>query len=138
MSFQSLTNLCLIILLLTFLTGCGPRSEEDFREEGEGVTRSLIKELQGIRTREQLNGSLGKIQRHFENLVSIMISAQEYLAAHPEQEKEEPCRPGNDLSDQLRIELNRIYRIDGGRQLIEKSQENALHRLDAFEKRRAK
>jgi hypothetical protein len=39
------------------------------------------------------------------------------------------------LSEHLRRELNRIYGIEGGREIIEKCQEEALFRLDGFEKR---
>jgi len=38
----------------------------------------------------------------------------------------------------LHAELRRIYHIEGARSLVEKAQEDALNRLDAFEKRRAK
>jgi hypothetical protein len=36
----------------------------------------------------------------------------------------------HELSDMLRIELERIYRIEGGRQIIEKCQENARTLLE--------
>ncbi len=66
-----------------------------------------------------------------------MIAAEEWAISHPEREKGPLRWQNHDLSDQLRVKLNRIYRLEGGRK-IEKSQENALQRLDAFEKRLAK
>lgn len=125
-------------LVTLLLTGCGPRSQEDFREEGEGLTRSLIQELQAIHTREQLLMASSRLQRLFDQLVNSMIAAEEFHALHPEQDKGELTQRNHDLSDQLRLELNRLYRLEGGRQMIEKCQENALHRLDACEKRRIK
>jgi hypothetical protein len=78
------------------------------------------------------------LQRLFDRLVDVMIAAEEFALAHPGQEKGELTQRNHELSDQLRVELNRLYRVEGGRQTIEKCQEKALHRLDAFEKRVAK
>jgi hypothetical protein len=124
--------------MLVMATSCGPHSLEEFEEEGEGVMRSLIQELRVIHTREQLLAAYGRLQRQFDRLVIIMIAAEEFKHSHAEWEKEEFVRQNHDLSDQLRIELNRLYRLEGGRQIIEKCQEKALHRLDAFEKKLAK
>lgn len=127
-----------IIVMLIMATSCGPRSLEEFEEEGEGVIRSLIQELQAIHTREQLLAASANLQRQFDRLVNIMIAAQEYGYAHPELDRGEFIRHNHELSDHLRIELNRLYRLEGGRQIIEKCEEKALHRLDAFEKKHAK
>lgn len=130
-------SLSLFVVML-ILTGCSPRSQEDFREEGEGLTRSLIQELQAIHTREQLLAASNRLQRLFDQLVNVMIAAEEFHALHGEQDKGELTQRNHDLSDQLRVELNRLYCLEGGRQMIEKCQENALHRLDACEKKRVK
>ena len=50
---NSLKRLLGIMFFLILVTSCGPRSLEDFKEEGEGVVRSLIQELQAIHYREQ-------------------------------------------------------------------------------------
>ncbi len=133
-----LKRILLLIVLLLIAISCGPRSLEDFQEEGEGVIRSLIQELKGIHTREQLLAASGKLQRQFDRLITLIIAAEEFSFSHPEVEKGEEIRHNHELSDQLRVELNRLYRLEGGRQIIEKCQEKALHRLDAFEKQHAK
>lgn len=132
---QLLKNFLLLILLLLLAVSCGLRSFEDFEEEGEGVIRSLIQDLKSIRTREQLLAASSKLQRQFDRLVSIMIAAEEFGLSHPELAKEEVAWLNHDLSDQLRVEINRLYRLEGGRQIIEKCQEKALYQLDAFKKR---
>lgn len=121
--------------LLLALSSCGSLSLDDFEEEGEGVMRSLIQELRTIRTRDQLLASTHRLKPIFERMVSIMIAAEEHRYAHPEGEF---SGPNHELSDQLRIELNRLYCMEGGRQIIEKCQEKALLRLDAFEKQHKK
>ena len=130
-----------IVILFTVLilaAGCGPRSLEDFKEEGEGVIRSLIQELKGIRTREQLLAYSGRLQKEFDRLVTIMIAAEEFNATRIGINHGECTDQNHELSDLLRIELNRLYRLEGGRQIIEKCQEKSLHRLDAFEKKFAR
>lgn len=131
-------NLLVRLCLLLMTTGCGSSSLEDFEEEGEGVIRSLIQDLKVIYTREQLLAASGGLQRHFERLVTIMIAAEEFNLSHLKLDKGKNVQLNHDLSDQLRVELNRLYRLEGGQQIIERCQEKALHRLDAFEKKRAK
>ena len=122
----------LMLLVILLLTGCGARSLDDFEEEGEGVVRSLVQELQEIHTREQLLAATGTIRRHFDRLVDIMIAAQEYRKSNPEIDRNELLRANHELSDQLSIELNRLYKLDGGIQIIEKCQEKGLHKLDIY------
>ena len=125
----------LMLLVILLLTGCGARSLDDFEEEGEGVIRSLVQELQAIHTREQLLAATGIIRRHFDRLVDIMIAAQEYRKSHPEIDKNELLGANHELSDQLRIELNRLYKLEGGIQIIEKCQEKGLHKLDSYKRK---
>lgn len=125
-----------ILFLFCIVTSCGPRSLDDFEEEGEGIVRSLIQELEMIQSREQLLVNSTLLQRHFDRLVNTMIAAEEWISSHPEQCKMRGIPPNHELSDLLRIELNRLYCLEGGRQIIEKCQEKALHRLDAFEQKR--
>jgi len=130
--------LAILFFMLLIATSCGLRSLDDFEEEGEGVMRSLLQELRAIHSREQLLAASKRLERQFERLVTLMIAAQEFALAHPAIEPGEFLQFNHDLNDQLRVELNRLYRLEGGRALIEKCQEKALHRLDAFEKRPSK
>lgn len=127
-------KLILSFILILAFTGCARRSLDDFKDEGESVTRSLIQELSKIRNRRQLLTASPKLQRLFNQLTDVMIAAQEFRQKFPDANKD-IIFSNNELSDQLRLELNRIYKIEGGRQIIEKCQEQSLYRLDAYEKR---
>lgn len=127
-----------LLCLSLALSGCGPRSLEDFREEGEKSTRTLIKELQVIQTREELLQKTAILQRLFDALVTDMIAARDFKEKQGEMEPLELTSKNHELSDQLRQELNRIYRLEGGQAVIEKCQEQALYRLDEFEKKSKK
>lgn len=129
----NLLNFVKIFFLALLLIACEPRSLDEFNEEGHGIIQSLIVELQGIQTRDDLLQREPRLKGLFEELAEVMMNARLF------QEKSHldprPLSPeDHELSDQLRIELNRVYRLEGASELVEKCQETALHRLDAFEK----
>jgi hypothetical protein len=134
-SFQFIIIFTLISLIAN---GCHSRSLKDFRQESEEITHSLIDQLHQIQNRDQLLASRVRLKRLFNELVNVMIASEEYRQT--QFSKDIPPLSDNNhlLSDQLYQELNRIYAIDGCRQIIEKCQEEALNRLDAYEKKRAK
>lgn len=123
-------KVAIFFFFLLILTSCSQRSLEDYQEEGEGVIHSLIQEMSSIHTRNELMLKLPQLQMKFNRLVDIMIKASQFREKHPSLEVPEPK---HDLSDRLRIEMNRLCNIPGGSELLQKSQELALHRLDAFE-----
>ena len=76
-----------------------------------------------------------QLKEHFESLINLMIQAREFEQKHLEAEnglEEEGS------SARLEEELRRVYGIEGGREIIEKSQHEALFRLDAYERALAK
>lgn len=116
-------------MALFLLSACGSRSYEDFREEGESITRSLIKELREIRTREDLLSTAPKLEKLFLKLAEVMIQARHFQQMNPHQSTPALSAKDHALSDQLRTELNRVYRMEGGREVIEKCQEKALKKM---------
>jgi hypothetical protein len=118
------------VLVLIFLCGCSPSSVEDFRKEGEALSRQLMENLQNIRTREEVVKAVPRLKHDFEKLVDLMIEARRFQ----EEEPFEPDTSNTEVSELLREELKRVYKIEGGREMIEKAQKEALIRLDAFER----
>lgn len=119
--------------IFVLLTSChSSLTLEDYTEESQGIIKSLIKELQNIHNRDQLNLKKKQLQILFEQLVDVMIAIEIFLNSQPEKEKNYQFFTNHELSDQLRYELNRVLSIDGARQIIEKTQENAIHRLEKF------
>lgn len=127
----------IFIFLFLFTTGC-TKSLEDFKEEGQGVTRSLVQELQLVRTKDDLQNASPRIKKVFDKMVDVMISAQQYHQTHPNLESIEFHKDDLELSDRLRMELNRLYLLENGKEIIEKCQENALQRLEISKKRSLK
>jgi len=119
---------------MIFLTGCSQSSLDDYREEGVVITYSLIKELHKIKNRQQLLESSAKLEGLFNELVDVMIAAQEFKQKNMTGE-ESHHKVHLEISDGLRIELTRLYQIEGSRQIIEKYEEHAMQRLDLYEKK---
>ncbi len=124
-------RLCAILLLI--LAGCSPNSLDDYHREGEAVCRLLVKDLRKVQSREDLAGVLPSLQKHIEHLVDIMIQARQLEQAHPEKSISFET-PYNAFNEDLLLEMQRVYAIEGAKELIEKVQREPLLRLDAFEK----
>jgi 3-phosphoglycerate kinase len=99
---------------------------EDYREEGEGITNSLIKELKKVKNRDELLIGTPRLKKLFKQLADLIVAAHQYREKHPTLEIPELSTTAHTLNEQLRSELNRIYLIEGGREVIEKCQEEAL------------
>lgn len=131
---QSITFSLVITLLLS---ACSSHSLDDFREEGEGIVHAITAELKQIRSRDDLPLHAHQLQLLFDSFVAVIIEMEEYKNTHPQAVASLHNKKEQIASDQLRIELNRILQMEGGREVIEKVQENALNRLDAYEQVRA-
>lgn len=118
-----------IFLLVVSLTvfSCSSPSPDDYREEGQGIVRSLVHDLQKVRTRQDLIAAVPKLQMQFERLVDVIIAAEQHCDS-----KGAASEAFGDhlLSDELRTELLRVYQLPEGCELIEKCQEGAFTRLE--------
>jgi hypothetical protein len=124
-------------MALFLLCGCSPNSLEEFHREGEASCRLLITDLQKIENREQLLLAAPLLKKRFEGLIDLMIEAREFQEKKEAESSEEMfSETSTDLV--LENELRRIYTIEGGREVIERAQQEALVRLDAYERALAK
>jgi hypothetical protein len=95
-----------------------------------------MEELKEIETLEQLLGSETRLKKKFETLVALMIDASRFQDKHLESEE----APSEELAVSLALkeELQRVYLIEGGREVIERAEQEALVKLDAYERSRLK
>lgn len=124
------------LVLLLLLIGCSPNSKEDFQHQGEAICRELVEKLKKIETREELVEAVPVLTRKFDELVELIIEARTFQQKKEEEFDVMPEASENSL--QLLNELKRIYKIEAGREMIEKAQKEALLKLDAYENRRKK
>lgn len=112
-------------------SSCGSNSLEDFQDDASVVIKKLIVELQQIQNQDDLIHHSSQLKGLFNSFVDVMIAAHEF------KEKKQPDDQDLSfsqllLSEQLRKELNRVYKMEGGRDIIEHYQQDALNRLDAY------
>ena len=120
----------LAFFTLLILYGCSPHSLSEFRKEGQSRSVLFANDLKKIETREQLLLSEPILRKHFESLVDLMIEAREFLKFHPDDVATDTFF----VEIQLEEQLKRIYRIEGGREIVERAQREPLIRLDAYER----
>lgn len=106
------------IFLSSLLAGCG--SFADLRYEGEAETRKLARELRAIETKEDLQKAIPRLKKRFNKIADLLIEVRSFSKVETEPSQ---------ASEELFIELARLYEISGGRELIESAQTEAVHRL---------
>jgi hypothetical protein len=105
-----------------FLVGCSPATLQDLRFEAEAETRKLTAELRGISNCEDLQKSMPKLKKRYTKMALLVQQARQW--------KEEPEPEPSLASEELFIQLARLYEIPGAKPLIEAAQQEALRVLD--------
>lgn len=103
-----------------FLVSCGPSTLADLRDEGEVQTRKLALELRAIDTKEDLQRAIPRLKKRFNKIADLLLEARNFS-----KEESEPSY----ASEELFVELARLYEMQGGRELIEGAQMDAIRRL---------
>lgn len=125
-----------VFLFLVFaLTACQRPSAAYFQEQGYQKIEELITELQKIESIDELLAHEIQLKTLYEELVDLIIQAKVYQKKHKVYWKTEAMHQG--VNEELRRELNRLYKLPGGKEIMEKYQLQACQRLDAFEKKQA-
>lgn len=123
-----------ICLLFIGLCSCQKTSPEQFQDESRRKIQELIEALQKIECLDEMNKASPQLKSIYDDLAELVIRARRY------QIKTKTTwgltQEDHLLSDELKAELHRLYRMEGVQELMEKCQRSALFRVDAFEKLR--
>ena len=129
---------CFLLFAFFFFSfsSCASNASEHFQEKSRNKTMELIRELQGVECLDDIIQRSSRFKTLYLDLVDVCVEVQKY------QKKQETSweleAEDFTLSDELRFEFVRIYKILGAKELMEKYQMPALVRLDAFEKKEVK
>lgn len=116
-----------VFSLICLLTACqGGSSYEDFREKGRAKTRSLTAELKAIRTKDQLIARQENVKQAFDQIAALAEKVKVYQKTHPHAESPPLTQEDKELSEQLGLEIFRICRLEGGREIILKCTSRSL------------
>ena len=106
---------------LACLVSCGPSSLQDLRCEADSEMKKLAKELEEIKTKDDLQNLSARIKKKFTRLGLLLVETRKFAGASPEP---------SPVAEALFAELARLYEIPGARETIENLQEEAVHLLD--------
>jgi hypothetical protein len=107
-------------LIFLFLVSCGASTLSDLRLEAEGEVKKLAAELREIEEKEELQKAVPRLKKRFLRIGELLVAAREFP-------KEEGLPTYG--SEELFLELARLYEMPGARELIEFSQMEAVEML---------
>lgn len=108
---------CILLILLC--------SFSSFQKKSTKILGELLFELENIHTINELLDKEIILQKQFDKVVDLLIEAKKFQVDGINNET---------LSNSLQKNLQRLYEIDGGQEIIEYLQYSALQRLNGFEK----
>lgn len=100
------------------LASCAGSGPDYYREQGTSLSKSLLLELKKVRTREEYLDRRINIEKLYFELQALIVEADKYLKAHPEIEMPLFTRQNQEISDNLQLELNRLFRLEGCPELL--------------------
>lgn len=113
-------------VLFLLMSACSPATIEDLRCQGEAETRRLAALLKRVETKEDLQKALPQVKKSLNRMADLLIEVRQARSA--EEARPEP----SSASDELFIEMARLYEIPGLRDLFEQAQSEAVRKLDRF------
>jgi hypothetical protein len=113
-------------VLLFLISACSSPSLADFRCQGEAETRRLTVLLKQVETKEGLQKTLPQVKKSLNRIADLLIEVRQTRG-----EGEARSEPSL-ASDELFIEMARLYEIPGARDLFEQASSEAIHKLDRF------
>jgi len=121
----------LLIFLFLIAAGCSSNSSEEFRSEARDLSRVLIAELKEITSHDDFASHSARLKKLFFEQAQIMVRINRWNQEHHQASHLDLSAEDSLLSQKLKEELARIYKIEGGRKFLERCQEESLHFLDA-------
>lgn len=100
-------------------------SSSSFQKKSTKTLKELLFELENIHTIDELLDREIILQKQFDKVVDLLIEAKKFQLDGVNNDA---------LSNSLQKNLQRLYEIDGGQEIIEHLQCSALQRLNRFEK----
>lgn len=114
-------------MLLLLLAGCRTQSPQQLSQNTAAVTERMLALLGQIETRQDCLAREEDLEKLYLAYAELIIKAEQLLERKA---AEGLVFPSDDqLSESLRAELLRVYDIDGCREIVERAQEEAMHKL---------
>jgi hypothetical protein len=108
------------------MCSCSGSSENLCRAKGEKIVREIVSILREVENHEELQSATPQLKKQFKKLADVLVETRS-LKGEPFQykDKKEPLQE----SEALFAEMARLYEIPGCREIIERSQVDAVYVL---------
>ncbi len=115
------------ILGALWIMSCTRSPQEERLQAAKERLELLLVEFSHIHSSQDLSHSFIKLQTLFESIAELLLDTEE----------QEPLQDPymQEINERVKKEMGRIYRLEGGREWIEKSQEKALEKIETHLKR---
>lgn len=109
------------------MMSCTRSPQEERQQAAKERLELLLVEFSHIHSSQDLSHSFIKLQTLFESIAELLLDTEE----------QEPLQDPymQEINERVKKEMGRIYRLEGGREWIEKSQEKALEKIETHLKR---
>lgn len=101
-------------------------SEEAFRAQGKKIVKEIVETLKDVENHEELEVATTRLKKHFKKLACLLADVRAFRKSHPDTVWQEEALPE---SEELFIQLARLYEIPGCREIMERSQGDAVSLL---------
>lgn len=114
------------VLALLLLSSCMKSPEEEFRSRGKKIVNELVYVLQNVENHEELQAAREPLKKLFKKLASLLLEVRSFQEKHPDAAFASDPLEG---SEDLFMHLARLYEIPGCREIMERSQGDAVYLL---------
>lgn len=114
------------IFIAILFQSCGLSSSSDYREAGQEKIKKFIVELKKVHSRDQLLDAEKNLVPCYKELIDLFVLAKVFLENNSESDEPLLSSKDRELNENLRFEMIRICRIEGGREILERYQNQAL------------
>ncbi len=111
---------------LLFLSACMTSPQETFRGKGKKIVKELTLTLQNVENHEELQSASPQLRKLYKKLALLLLEVRSCQEKHPEMTFSSEAL---EESEELFSHLARLYEIPGCREIMERSQGDAVYLL---------
>lgn len=114
------------VFILMFLSACAGSPEKEFRFRGEKMIREINQLLEGAENHEELQAVSPRLRKQFRKLAYLLLDVRSFREKNPDASFPIEILEESEI---LFVHLARLYEIPGCREIMERSQADAVYLL---------
>ena len=114
------------ISALFLLAACRGSPQDEFRFRGERIIREINHLLEHVENHDELQAASPQLRKQFKKLAYLLLDVRTFREKHPDISFPEDLLEESEI---LFVHLARLYEIPGCREIMERSQADAVYLL---------